>query len=64
MTTSDDYHRFARESYDAAAKATTEAERNAFLQMAQTWEQAAQMEEGGMAPIEPSHSEPSPAPKN
>jgi hypothetical protein len=37
---------YARESMESADRAKTEAERQAFLQMAHTWEQAALQLEG------------------
>jgi hypothetical protein len=49
VSTPNEYHQYARESYESAAKAKTDAERNAFLQMAMTWEQAARQMEGGVS---------------
>jgi hypothetical protein len=46
MSTPDEYRMYARESMESAARAKTEAERQAFLQMAHTWEQAALQLEG------------------
>ena len=41
MPTAEEFKEYARESLEAAAGAKTEAERLAFLQMAQTWSRAA-----------------------
>ena len=41
MPTAEEFQEYARESLQAAANAKTEAERLAFLQMAQTWSRAA-----------------------
>jgi hypothetical protein len=55
MSTPEEYRMYARESMQSAAKAKTEAEREAFLQMAHTWEQAALQLEGciGSPPTAP-----------
>ena len=41
MPTAEEFQAYLRESLEAAASAKTEAERQAFLQMARTWAQAA-----------------------
>ena len=50
MPTPEEYHQYARESLEAAAKAKTEAERQAFRDMARTLDQAAMQMEGSTLP--------------
>jgi hypothetical protein len=53
MPTAEEFQQYLRESLEAAANATTEAERKAFLQMARTWSEAAGVAGLSVAPIEP-----------
>jgi hypothetical protein len=53
MPTPEEFHSYARESLEAAAKAKTEPERQAFLQMARTWTQAAMATQAPYAPPAP-----------
>jgi hypothetical protein len=41
MDTADDYHRYARECLESAARATSEIEREQFIHMARAWTMAA-----------------------
>jgi hypothetical protein len=46
MATADEYHQYARECLETAAKATTENQRKQFMDMAHAWTLAALRLEG------------------